>query len=458
LSRDNQLGVLHFYDGGAKEQRPSFTTASSTTDNTVMRLILTFLLLAVSSVGTGQDRQLAASPAGMALTRLMPHDIGESGISPALTQSCASATAPCTWERTFGGTLDDKAYAVAATADGGLVVAGHSRSFSGMQYDGWIVRLDRSGQLVWDRKLGSIRDERVYGTVVHQHGIVIAGLARTAGTDGNEAWVVGLDHNGHQQWERFIGGRGNDKARTVAASAEGGFLVGGTGQQPGTGHTDGLLIHLQDDGTTRWVQSYGGTGDDGIFHVATLPDGGIAAVGYSDAGGASGYELWVLRLDEQGKILWERRLGHGLFDSATGVAPAPNGGLMVAGITSEDAFRLDDVWLLRLDSAGDIVWERIFRNPRRDGAWALVTTSEGRYAVAAATESRGAGSTDAWLLGIDDKGHVEWERLYGSELWDRPTALAITSDNGLAVAGYTTSSGAGFEDYWVLRLDENGSM
>ena len=421
-----------------------------------MRLMLALLLLAVSSGGTGENRLFAASPAGITLSRLMPQDIGATSSSPPPAQSCAPAPAHCTWERTFGGTLDDKAYGVAATADGGLVVAGHSRSFSGMHYDGWIVRLDRSGQLVWDRKLGSSRDERVYGTVVHQHGIVIAGLARTAGHDGNEAWVVGLDHDGRQQWERFFGGRGNDKARTVAVSQSGDLLVGGTGQQPDASHTDGMLIRLQQDGTPRWEQSYGGPGDDGIFHIATLPDGGIAAAGYSDAGGETGYQLWVLRLDEHGKLLWERRLGHGLFDSATGIAPAPDGGLMVAGITSEDAFRLDDIWLLRLDASGEIVWEKILREPRRDGAWSLVATSGGRYAVAAATESRGAGSTDAWLLGIDDEGEVQWQQLHGGRLWDRPTAVAVTPDGGLALAGYTTSSGAGFEDYWVLRLDEHG--
>lgn len=93
-----------------------------------------------------------------------------------------------------------------------------------------------------------------------------------------------------------------------------------------------------------------------------------------------------------------------------------------------------------------------------DAAWAVVAQPQDRYVVIIATQSRGAGSTDVWLIQLDDSGEKTWERLYGEALRDRPTSGALPSDGGLYVAGYTTFRGAGYEDFWVLRLDARGTL
>jgi hypothetical protein len=244
----------------------------------------------------------------------------------------------------------------------------------------------------------------------------------------------------------------------VAATASGGFLVGGTTQRAGGTHDDGWLLLVDGDGSLAWERSFGGPLNDGVFQVAALADGGIAAVGYTDAGGSRRFEVWVLRFDGLGNLLWQRTLGLGPFDAATGVVGAVDGGLLVAGVTSSDAFRRDDVWMMRFGRNGELMWDRVFPKPGRDGAWALVALPTDRYVVAAATDSFGAGSTDAWLFCIDDLGKLLWERVYGGAKWDRPTALAVTRLGGLVLVGYTTSSGAGYEDYWVLSLNGNGRL
>jgi hypothetical protein len=140
------------------------------------------------------------------------------------------------------------------------------------------------------------------------------------------------------------------------------------------------------------------------------------------------------------------------------VVPSPDGGVVVAGVTSRDGLRHDDVWLLRFAAGGELRWERIYPGERRDGAWALVRRPSGGYVVAAATASRGAGSTDAWLIAVDDHGRHQWQRVYGGAMWDRPTALAVDEGGGLFLGGYTTRPGAGYEDYWVLSLDREGRL
>jgi hypothetical protein len=78
------------------------------------------------------------------------------------------------------------------------------------------------------------------------------------------------------------------------------------------------------------------------------------------------------------------------------------------------------------------------------------------YAVTIATLSYGAGSSDAWLICLNDDGRLVWQRIYGGKLWDRPTTAARTQDGGLLVAGYTTTIGEGHEDFWLIRLDARG--
>jgi hypothetical protein len=114
--------------------------------------------------------------------------------------------------------------------------------------------------------------------------------------------------------------------------------------------------------------------------------------------------------------------------------------------------------LVRLDSDGKLIWEQIFGGPQNDSAWALTRVPNGNYLVTVATSSYGSGSKDAWILLLNQSGNLLWERIYGGDLWDRPTAVTIAANGSILLAGYTTSQGAGFEDYWLLRLDADGRL
>ena len=430
--------------------------------STIVPLIIPVLLVLTFQVGADASRRVEQPAVATAKRSIDSQPIAPErykSFETASNNGCPPSPARCTWQHTYGGMLEDKAYGVATTSQDGVVVAGHTRSLSGHQYDGWLLHLDRSGDTLWERRLGGPLTEHAYGTVVMGDKIVMAGLTRSRARGDSDAWVVCLDLTGKTLWERILGDLGNDKARTVATTGDGHILVAGTSQQSGSSNDDGWLMQLRQDGTVLWENRYGGPEDNGIFHVTALMDGGIAAVGYADKGGEESYQLWILRLDAKGNKLWERFLGHGQFDAGTSVVATSDGGLIVAGTTSADAFQRDDAWVLRFEADGRLAWEKVFEGEGRDGAWAIAAMPQGIYVIAAATASYGAGSTDAWLVAIDDQGEVQWERIYGGPLWDRPTSLAVTTDGGgLILGGYTTSSGAGYEDYWILRLDENGKL
>jgi uncharacterized delta-60 repeat protein len=398
----------------------------------------------------------AASAAGPAAAQDDPKLLNRTvGDGPACSASA------CTWERTLGGAAEDKAYAVVAMPDDGLVVAGNSMSFGNLRYDAWIARLDRTGETQWTRRIGGPMADHVYALAADaQGGVLAAGDTRSAGAGESDVWLVRLDADGEVDWQRVMGGAGNDRARTALALPGGGFVVAGFAGV-GPGDRDVWIARLTADGVPLWQRSHGGSGNDGAFHLALSADGDLLVAGYWQTGEAEGerrgFDLWAARLDLAGELLWQRSFHRGAFDAATGVVPQADGGLTLAGMTQTGGPGEIDIWVLRLDAAGDLVWDRQFGGASTDGAWAAIGRPDGGLVISAATASRGAGSTDAWMMALDAEGEIAWERTIGGELWDRPTAMAAAAGNQeLLVAGYTTTTGAGFEDFWVLRLDGEG--
>jgi hypothetical protein len=385
-------------------------------------------------------------------------DMLEPGSRPLFQRwSCADPNGRCTWERTYGGALKDKAYGIVALPDGGAVLAGHSNSQPGFGQDGWVLRVDRWGDRLWDRRVGGQGLDQIYGVVDSGDGaLVLGGHTRSQGSGESDFWILKIDLEGNLIWESTFGGRGDDRARSLTATSSGHYALAGSTQSGDDPEGDAWLVLVDAQGRSRWERSFGGPGEDGLFHVAALPDGDLAAAGYTQTGPDTGFDLWVMRLTPEGEMRWQRRFHRGVFDAGTAAVPTADNGLLLAGVTSQDAFRHDKVWVLRLDRDGELLWQKVLGGAKPDAAWAAAALPDNTYAVAAATASYGAGSTDAWLFCLDDAGNLRWQRTYGGKLWDRPTAVASIPGGGIFLLGSTTSRGAGYEDFWLLRLDARG--
>ncbi len=402
--------------------------------------LLTASLMLVESARLAQAAQDAKPSAAPPSTK--------SSIAPL---DCAVAAGPCRWGRTFGGAAEDRAYGLARLPDGGWLLAGNSREGPGLSFDAWLLRLDRDGRSLWERRLGGADTDQVFAVAsTRDGGAALAGHTRSQGAGESDLWLFRLDARGNLLWERVLGGAANERARGITAAPAGGFLVSGFTGSRGAGDRDALILRLDAAGQVLWERVVGGPGDDGAFHASPHPEGGFAIVGYW--GGESGYDLWVLRLDEAGGELWSRRFDRSAFEAATAVAALPDGSLVVAGVTGVPNSLQDNVWLAGLDREGAVRWERVLGGLARDNAWAITPRPAGGAVVAAATSSQGAGSADAWLIAVDAGGEVVWERIIGGAKWDKPMALESGADGALVVAGTTTTRGAGYEDYWIFEL------
>ena len=367
---------------------------------------------------------------------------------------CEDAHGRCTWQRVFGGDRDDKAAAIIGLADGGAIIAG-STQLSGGRSNGLVLRVDRNGGVVWSRILGGRASDRFTAVAaVPDGGAVLAGHTRSSGAGEADAWVVQLDDDGEMLWERTYGGPRNDRAYGLAVAADGDMVIAGHTRSTGGGEGDAWLLRLSPDGEERWQASYGGAGDDAARSVSLLPDGSIAAAGYTASTGAGSLDVWVWQTTPDGALIWDTVVGGPGFDVGSAIIPLGDG-LAVIGRTTPAGIHAADGWAVGLDTGGDVVWQTRLGGADDDVALAVAPVSGG-LVVSGYTTSTGAGSADAWLVGLDDAGGVRWSRTFGAGLWEMATALTVAANGDLLAAGYTTSFGAGLEDFYLLRVDSDG--
>lgn len=381
----------------------------------------------------------------------------QTGVLPGLTGSCEETGAICTWEEVIGGRLDDEAHAVAEMPGGGYAIAGHTRSHGARNRDAWILRLNAHGKVVWQQVIGGPLTEKIFGiAATPDGGVIVAGKTYSVGAGGSDALIARFSPSGALLWQRTYGGPHNDDARALVPLTDGGFVI--VGSKGGQDDDDVWVIAVDARGEKLWDRTHGTVGEDGAVSVTEASGGGFAVAGYSQRPGLSNFDNWVIRLSETGNMLWQRHFARGVFSTGTAISAAPDGGFFVAGISQERSPRDSKSWVIRLADDGTTLWQRLSRDEGSNEAWGAAPTLDGGVVVVSAAQFGGLGESNARLVRFTPDGEIVWSRLIGGRSWERPTAVITTSDGGILVTGYTTGRGAGFQDVWVVRLDGEGRL
>jgi uncharacterized delta-60 repeat protein len=336
------------------------------------------------------------------------------------------------------------ANAVAIAENGDIIVAGETYSFGAGKDDFWVLRLDSEGNVKWKKTYGGSSYDEAYAVAIADNGdIIVAGWTESFGAGWDDFWVLRLDANGNVKWQKTYGGSNEDWATAVAIADNGDIIVAGYTKSFGAGGRDFWVLRLDSEGNVKWQKTYGGSDWDEANAVAIAENGDIIVAGYTGSFGAGNEDVWVLRLDGNGNVKWQKTYGGSDWDEANAVALAPNGDIIVAGYTESFGAGGRDFWVLRLDSEGNVKWQKTYGGEYWDGASAVAIAENGDIIVAGYTGSFGAGKADFWVLRLDSEGNIKWQKTYGGRRWDRANAVAIAPNGDIIVAGYTGSFGAG---------------
>ncbi len=358
------------------------------------------------------------------------------------------------WDKTFGGSGEDKAQSLVQTADGGYALGGYTESKGAGGYDFWLVKTDANGNKQWDKTFGRSDWDKAYSLVqTSDGGYALGGYTESKGAGDYDFWLVKTDANGNKQWDKTFGGSDWDKAYSLVQTSDGGYALGGYTESKGAGDYDFWLVKTDARGNKQWDKTFGGSLYDEAYSLVQTADGGYALGGYTLSKGAGSYGFWLVKTDANGNKIWDKTFGGSSEDLAWSLVQTADGGYALEGYTWSKGAGYYDFWLVKTDARGNKIWDKTFGGSNYDVANSLVQTADGGYALGGYTLSKGAGGRDFWLVKTDANGNKIWDKTFGGSSGDYALSLVQTADGGYALGGYTSSKGAGGEDFWLVKLE-----
>lgn len=365
------------------------------------------------------------------------------------------------WNKSLGGSSLEDVSSICQTTDGGYIVAGHSRSSDNGDVtntnhgsdDYWVVKLNDQGIILWNKLLGGTGSDKA--TAIRQiadGGYIVAGYSTSSASGnvtevnhgGKDYWILKLDAAGDIIWNRLLGGNGEDEAYDLLQTADGSFVIAGNSTSSQNGDitqlnhggfspVDYWIIKIDLGGQLLWGKLIGGDGEDFVKSIVQPnPDEYILA-GYSSS-------------------------------SANGDVTATNHGN--AGSS--------DYWIVKLNRFGDVTWNKLLGGAGFDYAWNIKSTTDGGYIIAGSSNSSAHGDVslvnhghfDLWIVKLDGAGNITWEKLLGGNVEDKAFSVVQTQDGSFVIAGNSKSSyngditagNHGSEDIWVIKLGSNGVL
>ncbi|WP_245896428.1 T9SS C-terminal target domain-containing protein [Flavobacterium sediminis] len=392
-------------------------------------------------------------------------------IFPALLIPAIASAQDILWEKTYGGKHAEYLYDAIPTPDYGFILAGSSVSGKNGNKDEknkgdldyWVWKMDEHGNLDWQKSFGGNKEDLLQSiALTGDGGFILGGTSasdkgsdKTENSKGKEDfWIIKLNAKGQQLWQRTIGGSGMEKLLSIAQTKDNGYILGGTSSSNKTITPEGQTPDL-----------YGKSEDS-----------------------RGNLDFWVVKLSEAGTIEWQRTIGGKYVDELRSIQPTTDGGYILGGYSNspasgdktEENYGLGDYWIVKLDAQGEIDWQRAYGGEKDDNLNALIPTRDGGYLLGGNSNSGATYSksktnregTDFWVLKLDESGEIEWQQTYNYGKADILTSLVENKDGTFIIGGYAQSEAdksgqktpvktirkdkEGINDYIALKIKSNG--
>ena len=406
--------------------------------------------------------------------------------------------------KTWGGSKNESAQAVTKTTDGGYAILGYTQSNDGdvrnksnESYDYWLLKFDARNQLQWQKTYGGSDDDRGFDLIqTSDGGFAMLGKSKSNDLDVSENsgfddfWVSKLDSNGSISWEYSYGFAGSDTPNSIIQTRDNGYLLTGVldvsaSNGQGDRHAavrqrhaggDYWAVKLNSSGVREWSNYYGGSFTDTAYDAIQTQDNGYIIIGSSDSNDVDisnsngGYDFWVVKISNTGSLVWEKTFGGSEIDEARAITSSNDGNYLIVGDTRSDDLNISqnagaaDLWLIKITPEGTLLWEKTIGGTNFDVGRSVSKTQDNGFLISGSSRSSDGnlttnkGLNDAWVLKIDSGGDIKWHKSIGGSETDFFYDSVELNDQTIVAVGNSNSSNEdinenkGFTDLLILKL------
>ncbi|UCH88104.1 MAG: hypothetical protein JSV49_07505 [Thermoplasmata archaeon] len=287
-------------------------------------------------------------------------------------------------------------------------------------------------------------------------GYIVAGYTTPYKSSRRDAWLVKTDAVGSKVWEQFYGGLEDDFGFWVQQTSDGGYIIVGRTESKGAGSSDVYLVKTDSLGNMVWDRTFGGVEYDFGYSGALTSDGGFIIAGGTQSFGAGGADVWLIKTDSGGELEWNVTIGGSKFDKAYGVQQTSDSGYIITGYTWSYGTGEADMWLIKTNSTGFEEWNNTFGGGDLDYGYSVQQIPEGGYIITGYTWSFGSGDNDVWLVKTDSFGVKDWDKTFGGNTRDYGNSIQCTSDGGFIIVAVKVAFGYSDYDIWLIKTKSNG--
>jgi hypothetical protein len=351
---------------------------------------------------------------------------------------------------TIGGSKNDAFNAITKTIDSGYIAAGYTQSNDGdivskanISFDFLVSKFSSENILEWQKHFGGSKDDKALDIIQTLEGdFIILGSSESSDLDvsknagSKDFWLVKLSNNGVLLWEKSFGFLGEDYGTTLLETKDGGFLI------------------------------------TGVLDVsASNGQGNAKSTITNHAGG----DYWVLKTNNLGALEWSRYFGGSFTEIPLGIVETDNHNYIIVGSSDSNDFNISnnkgsyDFWMTKIATDGSLLLEKTFGGSEIDEASAIIAANDGNFIIVGNTRSadkevsKNNGAADIWILKVSTEGNLIWEKTIGGSSFDVAKAIYKTQDNGFLIAGSSRSLDNGFQnkgqnDALILKINGNGNL
>ena len=356
---------------------------------------------------------------------------------------------------TYDGNDTDEAITIIPTADGGYLAAGNTRSLGAGGFDIILMKLDQFGNIEWQKTMGGSLDDKI--RVIKKtsdNGYIMIGDTFSFGKGDSDIWVVKLNSSYNIEWEKAFGGTLTENASGIVENSDGSFFIIGNTKSYGKGNYDFWLLKLDSLGSLEWEKTFGLANNEQAEGINLNKDGSYTIYGQSDNAIAGKYVVFFYNVDEWGDINYSITLRGQESQYCRAFYQTSDNGFIVVMDTNSFSSLKYSIWAVKLNSTMNTVqWQKVINGDKYSYGKAAIAGEGGNIIIGGNTNSYGEGNFDFWLIELSAAGEIVNQKTYGMSGVDYLNDIKDNGKDGYIMAGYSNSYGPSSNSMCIVSTD-----